>query len=431
MSHVAARLKPLVKPRDRLLLGLSGGVDSIVLLDVLARLAKRMRFELRALHVNHQLSDHAAAWARFCRAACRVRGVPCRVVKVEIARGDSTERAAREARYRALAAVAGDFVLLAHNQDDQAETVLLQLLRGAGVKGLAAMPFLRATAPPIVRPLLEVPRSEIERYAKSRRLQWIEDESNADTQYTRNWLRLELVPRIAERVPAYRATLSRAARHFGEAASLLDDLARLDAEDAVRTGAFDVARLRSLTPARAKNVLRLMIAARGWAMPQAPRIEEALRQALAAKSDAAVRVNLGDCELRRHAGFLHLLPRRNPDGDDNVITWHGERELALPGLRGVLVMARSRGKGLSTQHMAADVVTVRVRQGGERLQPAPDRPRRTLKNLLQELGMPPWQRERLPLIFCGERLACVPGVGIDSRFQARPGEPSIVPEWRF
>src|SRR5688572_8986299 len=142
-AHVAARLKSVVQPGARLVLGLSGGIDSIVLLDALARVRERLGCELCALHVNHQLSPNAARWAKFCRAACRERGVPCRVVKVKIVRGDSVEGAAREARYAALRASAADHVALAHNADDQAETVLLQLLRGGGVKGLAAMPARR------------------------------------------------------------------------------------------------------------------------------------------------------------------------------------------------------------------------------------------------------------------------------------------------
>ena len=166
-AHVAARLKNTVAPDERLLLGLSGGIDSVVLLDVVARLRRRLSFELRALHVNHQISTHAGEWARFCRAVCREREVPCKVVRVVVARGNSVERTARDARYAALRSAASTFILLAHNADDQAETVLLRLLRGSGVRGLAAMPFLRdeerttGHSARILRPLLDVPRADI------------------------------------------------------------------------------------------------------------------------------------------------------------------------------------------------------------------------------------------------------------------------------
>ena len=431
-AEVAAGLQTVLRPGDRLLLGLSGGVDSIVLLDVLAGLASGLNFELHTLHVNHQLSSNAARWAKFCREVCREIGVPCRVVKVEVARGNSAERAAREARYAAFRKFDADYIALAHNADDQAETVLLQLLRGAGVKGLAAMPFLRcdeSARPVIMRPLLDVPRAEIERYAKRHKLAWVEDESNACTSYLRNWLRHDLMPRIASRVPGYRATLTRAARNFAEAAALLEDLARADAADALQKEKIAVERLRELSVGRAKNVLRLLIASRGWPMPEAERLEEALRQALTARGDAKLLVDLGGCVLRRHGAMVYLLPVRSQSVDDAVVTWGGESEIRLPSLGGVLAMTPARGTGLSTGQLQSGPVTIRARTGGERLQPAANRPRRTVKNLLQEADMPVWERDRLPFIYCGDTLACVPGVAIDYRFQARRGEASILPQW--
>jgi tRNA(Ile)-lysidine synthase len=440
-----------VSAGDRVVLGLSGGIDSIVLLDVLARLAPRMRFALRALHVNHQLSPNAAAWARFCRAECRIRDVPCCVVKVDVPRGNSIERAAREARYAAFAAARADRIALAHNLDDQAETVLLQLLRGAGVKGLSGMPFIRSLESPpasrlsplvsrlpppvsrlpppaIVRPFLDTPRSEIERYAKRRKLRWIEDESNLATHFTRNWLRIEVLPVIAERVPAYRETLLRAGRNMAEAAELLEELAAIDIGAAREREGLRLDALRTLTPARVKNVLRSAIEARGWRMPDSTRLGEAARQLATAKANARLAVNLGSCELRLHGGLVHLVAPRSAPAFDGAIAWHGEDEIALPS--GVLTMKRGRGPGMSARKLGEAAVTIRPRHGGERLQPDARRPRRTVKNLLQEARIPPWRRERLPFIYCGDVLACVPGVGVDCRFQAARGEPSVAATWR-
>lgn len=445
LAHVRARLESVLAPADRILIALSGGVDSVVLLDVLSRLASIMRFELEALHVNHQLSAHAAAWARFCRAYCRTRAVRCRVVRVEVTRGNSVERAARDARYVALRACATDWIALGHNADDQAETVLLQLLRGTGVKGLAAMPFRSSgkssrgqadEAPLLLRPLLDIQRTDIERYALARHLEWIEDESNSNTSYMRNWLRLDLMPRIAERVPGYRATLARAAANLGEAALLLDALARIDAADGCvdLDGPLTVARLRQLPRERAKNLLRYLISAHGWRMPEADRLDEALRQTLTSRAGARVNVDLGDCELRGQGGVIHLLmstPSATPTDSVQVVTWDGQRTLRLPNLQGVLTMTPRRGSGLSLVRLkAGGPVTIRAREGGERLQPDPRRPSRTVKNLLQEARVPAWERERVPFIYSGDLLACVPGVAADHRFRACGGEVSVVPAWR-
>jgi len=425
-------------------------VDSVVLLDALHRIARTLGFHLSALHVNHQLSPNAGRWSAFCRDWCRARGIPFRAVKVRVLRGNSVEAAARVARYAAFAGAAADYVVLAHHQDDQAETVLLQLLRGAGVKGLAAMPLLRAegrgprvegkttrhstldtrhAAPAILRPLLDVTRSEIEAYARKRKLKWIEDESNQDIYFQRNYLRHEVLPVVARRFPAYRATLARAAQHLAEAARTLDEVAAADGAEWIASGSLAVDALRRLPAARARNLLRYFLAGHGLTMPGAVRLEEALRQALDAKQDARVLVELGDFTLRRHAGNLHLVRSGSAPPAHYEKHWRGEKAIALRELGGVLSLAPARGSGISLARVGARPVTIRVRQGGERLQPDCRRPRRSLKNLLQEARLPPWQRERLPLLYCGEHLVWVAGIGVDCRYQAASGELAIRPVW--
>ena len=460
VSRVAGNIKDIVKTGDRLVVGLSGGVDSVVLLDVLARLARRRRFRLSAIYVNHQLSPDASRWAAFCRKACAARTIPLRVVRVTVRRGNSLEAAARAARYDAFRRLHADHVALAHNQDDQAETLLLQLLRGAGVKGLAAMPLVRIEGrariedrgsrvekksqskakrnlnpqssilnPKFLRPLLDVPRSEIEAYAKQRGLAWVEDESNIDSYFLRNFLRREVLPVIAQRVPAYRATLARSARHFAEAAQLLDDLALADGGPYVRNAALELSGLRRLSRARARNLLRWFLAGRGVPMPNADRLEEALKQALMAKDDARVCIDLGDRQLRRFAGALHLVAKTAPAPAGFSKRWRGEHKLVLTELNGVLTMKRRRGNGISLARIGTKPATIRTRRGGERLQPDCGRPRRSLKNLLQESRIPPWQRDGLPLLFCNGDLVWAPGIGIACKYQAKEGEPSIIPGW--
>ena len=454
VSRVAGNIKDIVKTGDRLVVGLSGGVDSVVLLDVLARLARRRRVRLSAIYVNHQLSPNASRWAAFCRKVCEARGVPLRVVKVTVRRGNSLEAAARAARYDAFHRLRAEHVALAHNQDDQAETLLLQLLRGAGVKGLAAMPLVRREAggerreakikfqsaarrtphashltPFVIRPLLDVPRSEIERYARQRKLAWIEDESNIDSYFLRNFLRREVLPVIAQRVPAYRATLARSARNFAEAAQLLDDLALADGEAYVKNGVLDVSGLRRMSRARGRNLLRWFLGGRGVPMPNADRLDEALRQARMAKDDARVCIDLGDHQLRRFAGALYLVAKTAPVPAGFSRRWLGERKLVLMELNGVLTMEKRRGNGISLARIGTKPATIRTRRGGERLQPDCGRPRRSLKNLLQESRIPPWERDRLPLLFCSGDLVWAPGIGIACKYQAKEGEPSVIPGW--
>lgn len=455
VARVAEKIRNIVGAGDRLAVGLSGGVDSVVLLDLLARLIPRARFRLSAVHVNHQLSPNAPRWARFCRALCRARGIPLRTAKVTLPRGDSVEAAARAARHQIFRTLRADYVVLAHNQDDQTETLLLQLLRGAGAKGLAAMPLLkderatiraqdgarknasgasRATrhaSPAILRPLLEVPRSEIERYARQRGLEWVEDESNTDTYFLRNFVRHDVLPVIAARYPAYRATLTRSARNLAEAAQLLDELGALDAAGQAEAGTLAVAALRRLAPPRAKNLLRCFLSSHGLDMPAADRLDEALRQALTAKQDARVLIELDGAHLRRFAGGLHVVREVGRVPPAYAKRWQGESEIALPELGGILMLQRGRGAGISQARLRGRRVTIGVRRGGERYQPDCARPRRSLKNLLQEARIPPWQRGRIPLIFCDGELVWAAGVGgVDCAYRCVGDEPALRPLWQ-
>lgn len=422
-AHVTAVLKQHVKRGDRVVAGLSGGVDSVVLLDLLLRAAKKIRFELAALHVNHQINPVAGRWAAFCRAFCKQRGVAFTTVRVKVPRGESLEAAAREARYRAFATLHADHVALAHNLDDQAETVLLQLLRGAGVKGLSAMPVARNS---ILRPLLDIPRSEIDAYARCRKLEWIEDDSNADVYYDRNFLRHRVLPVIAEHYPAYRRTLARASRNLAEAAQLLDDLAAADAQ--LMAGGLEISSLRRLSASRAKNVIRHFLGLHGVTMPNAARLDEGVRQ-LQSQRATRTTIDLGEHLLRRHANVLRVVAKTPPLPVSYCHEWHGESRLRLPELGGTLALKKWRGSGISLARLAGAPVTVRLRQGGERLQLHPQRPRRSLKNLLQEYRIPPWERARLPLLFCGDELVWAAGIGVGCRFQAEPGEASVQPLW--
>jgi tRNA(Ile)-lysidine synthase len=441
-ATVGAALKPLLFPGARLLLGLSGGLDSVVLLEVLRRLARPLGFCLSCVHVNHGISPNARRWAAFCARRCKRHDIAFAVHQVDLDpyRAQGLEAAARHARYQVYSRQEADFIVLAQHLDDQAETLLLQLLRGAGVKGGAAMPLLRnqdsdgktknARTPAILRPMLAVSRRQIEAYAKANKLKWVEDESNADTRHDRNFLRHQVLPVIEQAFPAYRATLARAAKHLAEASLVLDELAEADAKRAVTGNKLVLAELRRIGVARTKNLVRWLLLQKGDAAPEADRLQEGLRQLFQARDDASVRVVLGACELRRYAGCVYLLRSLAEVPAELRRDWNGKRVWPLPELGGTLHFVRGLGAGLDCALIGERGLSVRLRQGGEKLRLQPGGSTRSLKNLLQEARMPPWERERLPLIYCADTLVAVPGLGVASGWQARGGNVGWTITWQ-
>jgi len=406
---------------------LSGGLDSMVLLDALATLASRYGVTLSAIHVHHGLSPNADRWAEFCAAQCAVREVPLTLHRVALARasGRSLEALARAARYERLLAADVDVIALAHHADDQAETLLLQLLRGAGPHGLAAMPSWRDGRPALLRPLLALPRATLAACAAARGLAWIEDESNEDCRYARNAIRRDVAPALAIHFAGYPATLLRAARHQVDAAALLDELAEIDAAKAIDPAGLDCARLAALSPARARNLLRWFVRSEGLRPPSHARLSDMLRQLLGAAPDARVRIALDGAEIGRHRGRI-AVHASAPPAFERV--WHGETEVELP--HGVLAFERTRGAGVAAAKLEHSHVALRSRAGGEHIRLAANRPTRAVKKLLQEAHVPPWERQSLPLLWSGEELVAVPGIGVALGFQARPDEPSWRLEWR-
>jgi tRNA(Ile)-lysidine synthase len=429
VSQVRAALEAGGLRKTRIAVGLSGGVDSIVLLHLLRRGLRLPPARISAIHVNHQISAHAAAWATHCRRYCRDLGVKLEVAKVEVPRGNSTEAAARAARHRVFAACNADVVALAHNRDDQAETLLLQLLRGAGPRGLSAMPVFKPGIPALWRPLLEVPRSAIEAYGRHHRLSWVEDDSNIDRAYLRNFLRHDVLPLIERRVPGAGIVLARAARLQAEASDLLDVLADQDIGAGAVGTSLALAQLQDMPAHRARNALRRFLRRHGALMPEAGRLDELLRQALTARADARVCVDLGDVELRRFRGALHVVAPLPPLPRNFEKAWNGRAPLVLPQLGGTLRLEQRKGSGIAVEWLQRGRLTVRVRRGGEVLRLASGGPRRTVRNLLQESALPPWLRERLPLLYLGEELAAVPGIGVDARFRCVRDGKGLIPVW--
>jgi tRNA(Ile)-lysidine synthase len=423
--------------KPTLLLALSGGLDSIVLLHLLAEVRISLPFELHALHVHHGLSANADNWAEFCSAQCQQLHVPLQIVHVNVAQNpdyknseQGIEAEARQLRYNALFtyAIAGkapDFVVTAHHQDDQAETLLLQLFRGAGVKGLSSMAAVD-TVRRLLRPLLNVSRQALHEYAVQHDIKWCDDESNDNTQYDRNFVRHEVMPVLESRFKSIKTVLARTASHMAEANELLEALAVQDAESMLSDNSLCMLALSQLSIARAKNVLRWWFSQNNLAMPAAEHLNQIVDQLFNSRKDADLNIKLQHLYLRKYQQRAYLCEDKTAEPFDMV--WEGEAELTLPS-GGKLLFKPVVGTGLALKQ---GVTKLRItnRDGGERFKPDGLRPTRTLKYLLQELNMPPWQRMYIPLIYWEDKLACVPGVGVAYGLQAQDNEPGLEIIWQ-
>lgn len=431
VEKVSARLNQFLRHGDRLVVALSGGIDSVVLLHLLHSLQKDRGFQLSALHVNHGLSPNADAWQAFSQELCTEWGIPLDIIRVEVERDASAgpEAAARRARYDAFAQVDAEWLLLAHHRGDQAETLILNLLRGTGVSGAAAMPVVREfpgrPGLRILRPLLEATREEISAYAQAGNLAWVDDESNGETRYARNFLRQEVFPLLRERFPGCDAVLARAAAHFSESDGLLEQLAQVDAGSAMRGGRIVSAELAKLDDARARNLLRHVLKRENILLPDSARLHEIVRQIRFAAPGNHVGFALDNSELHLFRGEVWIVRPTAPAA--SAVEWRGEE--SLPWGNSTVRFTKAVGGGISREKLACNEVRLAARQGGEHMQPDSRRPRRPLKKLLQEHGVPPWQRQAMPLLWCGQDLVWVPGIGIDCAWQCPPGGAGWAASW--
>jgi tRNA(Ile)-lysidine synthase len=414
---------------------LSGGADSTALLHCLTQLrAQHAGFELRAIHVNHHLQPHADLWAEHCAGLAKQLGVRFLVLdaRVQAVRGGSLEAAARDARYRLLAeALApGELLLTAHQAEDQLETLLLQLARGAGVAGLAGMPRRTACGRgEHLRPLLDFNRRELQRYVTAAGLTWIEDPSNDDERFDRNFVRHRILPALGERWPSLAASAVRSADHLASAHTLLDDLARADHAVAAEGDQLRVTTLRGLEAARMRNLLRFWIRLRDASLPSSAILEQIEAQMLALRADSTPEVQWGDHVMRRYRDRLYLGRRlpAEPAGETSW-RWKLEPELALPAGSGRL---RARVAECGGPRLAGipDELQIRWRSGGENLQLAANRPHRELRSLMQEWGIVPWMRARIPLLYAGEVLVAIGDLWLAAEFRAAEGQQGILLEW--
>ncbi|MGL5991794.1 MAG: tRNA lysidine(34) synthetase TilS [Plesiomonas sp.] len=415
----------------RILVAYSGGVDSTVLLHVMVRLRTlNPSLVLRAVHVHHGLSQNADMWADHCAQICAQWNVPLDVARVQVQKTQtSLEASARDARYQAISnlLVAGESLVTAQHLDDQMETVLLALKRGSGPAGLAAMtdrmPFTRGQQ---LRPLLKVTRAEIEAYAQYNQLRWIEDESNADPRFDRNFLRLRVLPTLTQRWPHIGDAIARSAALCGEQEALLDELlleslqALLDDEESI-----EIDGLKAMSDFKRQAVLRRWFSCLGVLMPSREQLQRLWSQVALARADADPILGIQLWQVRRFKQRLYLLPQMQPL-HDTVHMWNGLGPLTLPDHLGEL---RLQSGGITVRApLPAEFVSIRFRAQGK-FHIIGRNGSRQLKKLWQENQIPPWQRDRIPLLFYGETLIAALGVFVTREGQAVEKEPQWQIYW--
>jgi tRNA(Ile)-lysidine synthase len=390
----------------------SGGVDSHVLLYALSRIRSQLNTsDIHAIHIDHQLSPLSSQWSEHCQQVCQQLQIPyqCKVVDAQTAAGESPEAKARQARYDAFIELlkAGDGLLTAHHQDDQAETLLLQLLRGSGPRGLASMPEYNSLAKGwLCRPLLDITRDQIRQYANDHLLQWIDDISNDDPVFDRNYLRLQVIPLLKQRWPAMAKTVSRSARLCADTIEMIDAIASEDLDYVLDGGGerMAISRLQALSRERQHNVVRAWLARLGLACPSHKTLHLIWRQVIDTLPESTPRLQWPGAEIHRYRDHLYAMPALADFDHGQHFDWNMDEAITISGV-GRMRVIPGTGKGFI--RLVSRDVTIRFRQGGERCKLPKRGGEHSLKKLFQELGVVPWMRERIPLIYIGEQLAAI------------------------
>lgn len=453
--------------QNNILISYSGGVDSCVLLHVVAQLRQEFPgLKVKAIHIHHGLFAEADQWAAHCQKFCNELKIDLQIIKVEVkcSKGISIEEAARDARYAALAEILqkNDVLITAHHADDQAETCLLQFLRGAGIKGLASMPsIINFSKGFLARPFLKITHAEVLNYAQKNNLSWIEDQSNHDLKFTRNFLRYKIMPEFHKRWPNINKTVLRVADNCAEGLELLRDLAQQDlkklksnSENIGETQRFlrrevsgiwipnqlagsgmtgvggstlSISKIRKLSLVRQKNVLREWIQIQGFRLPSAIKLQHIITDVINARVDATPCVAWQDAEIRSYQGNLYVMQPLVEFDHNTILSWDGKSPLKLPENLGFLRAKKIVGKGLKAEILNKNI-EVRFRQGGEQCKLANRDGTHKLKKLFQEWNIPSWQRDRIPLLYINDQFAAIIGYAICQEFVAQNNECGIMVE---
>lgn len=410
---------------QRFWIAYSGGLDSSVLLHLLSTNRDQLDSDIIAIHVNHQISKNSDVWTKHCEITCEQLGIELKKITIDASNPEGTgpEAHARQLRYDAIRQLIdnNDVLLTAHHQDDLAETFILQLMRGAGPEGLAGIPLIIPFGIGwIMRPLLGYTRKQLEDYARNNNLEWVEDESNLDLDIDRNFVRKNVMPCLEQRWPAATRTIARSARHQSDMIEILKEIAVLDFEK-VRCNTNDslnIAEFKKLSESRQKNLLRYWFRLNGHSLPSNNIIRHILSGIINARNDSMPLIQWKDTEIRRYRDKIYIM---KPSGNTvDGYTWHMETPLTFEW--GSLHAKPVTGRGVRASSIIDNTIEVRFRAGGEKIYPVGRHETHKLKKLFQETGIPPWRREKIPLLYINNQLAAVPGYWIDKKFNTGENE---------
>ena len=430
MSTLTLALDKL-PPSGRIVVGLSGGLDSSVLLHLLAQIPA-LKSRLSALHIRHGLSPNADSWELHCREFCQRLAVPFSSIQVDVSRQQaSLELAAREARYLAFSAhlTAQEILVTAHHQNDQAETFFLRLMRGSGLDGLTAMQeWASFDHFAIWRPLLGYSRQQLEAYAIQHALKWIEDESNQNNEFDRNYLRNQLMPILQKRWPQAINSISRATENLQESQQLLQEIANDELTRFAVGKKLNWEGLASYSLEKKKLIMRAWLKLNSIKAPSSAQLTSLIDMMSSEKKDAMPLFEFAAYEVRRFQNTLYLRDKTAMSSDVNIKNLNLNINDALP-LGKLTISETKQGARLDSAKIKADLLTIRFRRGGERLKLPGQAHSKDLKNLLQAAAIPPWIRPQLPLIYLGDELVCIPGIGVAHGWQGEDNQSGWQIQW--
>ena len=430
LDIIERQIKPLLP--NKFCIAFSGGMDSTVLLHVMKNIIDE-KSQIRAIHINHNIVDNSKVWTKTCKSICKNFGIDIEIISLEVTHnGYGLEAAARDERYEKLKEILyeNEYLLTAHHEEDQMETVFLRMARGTGLDGLQGINEKYSFGEGIIfRPMLEVSKTSVMDYAKEHQLKWVEDSSNQDTHFDRNFLRKKIIPQFRERWPSIASSVSRLSQLSAQNIKILNQIAEEDIGPIANMNELPLAKLLDKSFERANNMLRYIILANGMSIPSMKTLQDGLKEMLDPETDKSV-IAWKDYCIRKYKNHLYFLSNSDlePNKVDVKIPWEIGKTVNLGENIGTIEATFIHGDGLSIKK-CKNKLTISYRQGGELIKPIGHRINKSLKNLFQENQILPWMRDKIPLIYYQDELVSVADLWFNQNYVASQNEAGFVVNW--